>query len=175
MTDIRPSTLRGIAPAWPWLAVVASAAMLATAHAFQHWGGLLPCALCLRQREIYWGALAIGLVGLATLRLLPRPHLGRTLNVFLGLVFLTGGIIAFYHVAVELGWVLAQCESTAIVGDLSLGYGDEPIQTGRCDAPSWRLFGVTMAGYNSMISFGLAALSFVFAVVTPVRPELSRG
>jgi disulfide bond formation protein DsbB len=174
MTAIRPSDLKSLAPLWPWLAVLASAAMLGAAHAFEKWGGLLPCALCLRQREIYWGALTIGLVGLASLRFVPRPQLGRTLNVFLGLAFLTGGIIAGYHVAVEQGWVLAQCEGFGTDGDLALGSGDAPVQGGRCDAPSWRLFGLSMAGYNSLVSIVLAALSFTFAVLTPVRPELSR-
>jgi disulfide bond formation protein DsbB len=164
-----------LAPYWPGLAVVAAAAMLATAHAFERWGGLAPCALCLRQREIYWGVLAIGLVGLLTLRFLPRPQLGRTLNVFLGLAFMTGGIIAGYHVAVEQGWVLAQCEGFGTDGDLALGYGDAPIAGGRCDAPSWRLLGISMAGYNSLISFALASASFTFAVITPVRPELTRA
>ncbi len=175
MTAISPSHLKRVAPHWPWVAVLISAAMLATAHAFERWGGLFPCALCLRQREVYWGALALGTVGLLTLRFMPRPQLGRTLNVFLGLVFLTGGIVAGYHVAVEQGWVLAQCDGFGASGDLSLGYGDAPIQGGRCDAPSWRLFGVTMAGFNALISFVLAALSFVFGVLSPTRPELSRA
>ena len=42
--------------AWPVLAALASAAMLAAAHAFETFGGYAPCMLCLRQREVYWAA-----------------------------------------------------------------------------------------------------------------------
>jgi disulfide bond formation protein DsbB len=169
------SPLKGIAPHWPWIALIASLAMLAGAHSFERFGGLYPCPLCLRQREIYWGAIALAAVGLLALRFAPRPHLDRTLNVFLGLAFLTGALIAFYHVAVEQGWLLAQCEAYGVSGDLTLGTGSEPIAAPRCDAPSWRLFGITMAGYNALVSLGLAGLSFFFALASPSWMELNRG
>ncbi len=165
----------GLAPHWPWIAIVTSLAMLATAHGFERFGGLFPCPLCLRQREIYWGAIALAFVGLLALRFAPRPQLGRTLNVFLGLVFLTGALIALYHVAVEQGWLLAQCEGFGTSGDLTLGTDSTPMAAPRCDAPSWRLFGITMAGYNALVSLGLAGLSFIFASVGPARMELNRG
>jgi len=54
--------------AWPALALAASAAMLATAHAFERLGGYAPCLLCLKQREVYWVAGGIALAGLVLLR-----------------------------------------------------------------------------------------------------------
>ena len=44
---------------WRLCALLAAAGMLATAHAFQTFGGYAPCSLCLRQREVYWVAAAI--------------------------------------------------------------------------------------------------------------------
>ena len=46
---------------WPFIALLASALMLAVAHAFESFGGYMPCQLCLRQREVYWvaGSLAL--------------------------------------------------------------------------------------------------------------------
>jgi len=44
---------------WTVFAFVISAAMLAAAHAFERFGGLDPCNLCLKQREVYWAALAV--------------------------------------------------------------------------------------------------------------------
>eukprot|EP01035_Chromulina_nebulosa_P002989 gene2989-4080_t len=46
---------------WPLVAALSSALMLAIAHAFETFGGLAPCTLCLKAREVYWVALAIGL------------------------------------------------------------------------------------------------------------------
>ena len=141
------SALRGIAPRWPWIALGASLAILAGAHGLERFGGLYPCPLCLRQREIYWGAITLSVVGLFALRFASRPQLLKTLNVFLGLVFLTGGLIAFYHVAVEQGWLLAQCEAYGVSGDLMLGVDSSPIAAPRCDAPrAAKAFGLYRPG-----------------------------
>ena len=47
---------------WTAFALAASLAMLGAAHAFERFGGLAPCNLCLKQREVFWGAVAISLV-----------------------------------------------------------------------------------------------------------------
>ena len=158
---------------WAWAALAASVAMLAAAHAFERFGGLYPCQLCLRQREVYWGAIAIAVAGLLALRLSPRPRLRQTLGVFLGLAFLTGAIVALYHVAVELGLTPPRCDGFAQAADLRpLGTGDVEIVAPRCEAPEWTMFGVSMAGYNAMASLVLAALSFLAAARTPVTWEM---
>ena len=66
--------LNPILERWRFFALLASATMLAAAHAFQTFGGLAPCELCLKQRAVYWVAGAIaaarerlphGLIGLS--------------------------------------------------------------------------------------------------------------
>ena len=49
---------------WTAFALAASLALLGAAHAFERFGGLAPCNLCLKQREVYWGAVAIALVAM---------------------------------------------------------------------------------------------------------------
>ena len=44
---------------WPALALAAALFMLGAAHAFETFALLLPCPLCLRQREVYWAVVAI--------------------------------------------------------------------------------------------------------------------
>jgi len=44
---------------WTAFALAAALAMLGAAHAFERFGGLPPCSLCLKQREVYWAAVAI--------------------------------------------------------------------------------------------------------------------
>jgi len=53
--------LRFIARWWTAFALVAAIAMLGAAHAFEHFGGLAPCPLCLKQRDAYWMSIAISL------------------------------------------------------------------------------------------------------------------
>ena len=54
-------------PYWLPIAAIVAAAMLAAAHTFQYFG-YEPCALCLRQRAVYWAALAVALGGIAIAR-----------------------------------------------------------------------------------------------------------
>ena len=48
---------------WTAFALAASLAMLGAAHAFERFGGLEPCNLCLKQREVYWGAVVVAVLG----------------------------------------------------------------------------------------------------------------
>ncbi len=88
-----------LARLWPILAALASLAALGAAHAFQTFGGYAPCQLCLRQREVYWGALALAIGGLVLVRLkLLSPNL---LAALLGAVFAAGCIVAAFHAGVS--------------------------------------------------------------------------
>jgi len=148
---------------WPLLALLASAAMLAGAHAFERFGGFAPCVLCLKQREVYWGALALAGAGLLVLKLRSRPGLERLAAAALGLAFLTSFAIAAYHVAVEQHWVAAQCEADFDLSEIAPMDWSGPLVVPACDTPAWTMFAISMAGYNAMISLGLAALSFLIA------------
>ena len=86
---------------WRLCALLASAGMLAIAHAFETFGGLAPCALCLRQREAYWVALGLALAFMVVVRL-PGGARWRELTCWvLALVFLGGAGLAAFHAGVE--------------------------------------------------------------------------
>src|SRR5476649_1140624 len=86
---------------WLWLALATSVAMLAITHAFQTFGGLEPCTLCLRQREVYWVALCLSAAALVV-RAVPRVRrLAPLVGAVLALTFLTGAVIAAYHAGAE--------------------------------------------------------------------------
>ncbi len=59
------SPLDLIAEQWPALALAACAIMLGVAHAFETFGKLAPCLLCLKQREVYWVTGTVALVALS--------------------------------------------------------------------------------------------------------------
>ena len=155
-------------PSWPILAILASLAMLAGAHAFEEIGKMAPCPLCLRQRDVYWAAMAMAVVGLVWWQRRPANRYLVALNVMLGLVFLTGAIVAAYHAGVE--WKLfegpAGCSGG---GDLDIGSIDlleslsGPIATVSCSEAPWRMFGISMAGYNAAASIVFAVMSFLAA------------
>jgi disulfide bond formation protein DsbB len=90
----RPSSRAALA-----LATLAAGAALGTAFAFEWWGGLVPCALCLVERWPWRIALALGLLGLIMPPLLVR---GALLGMLLAGLAATG--IAGTHVGVEFGW-----------------------------------------------------------------------
>lgn len=161
-------TLSFLLDRWRLAALLASAAMLAIAHAFQTFGGLAPCALCLQQREVYWVAGATAL-GLMTLVRLPGGARWREISCWLlALLFLIGAGVAVYHAGAE--WKFwpgpSACSgvstgvSSADLQNLLAGKVKPPA----CDKAPWVFLGLSMAGWNAVISFGLVALSAAAAL-----------
>ncbi|WP_300394803.1 disulfide bond formation protein B [Henriciella sp.] len=151
---------------WPLLALLASAAMLAAAHAFEHFAYLLPCQLCLRQREVYWAAIAMAATGLVLWNIRQNRRFLVAFNVMLALVFLTGAVVAAYHAGVEWNFWPAPtgcAAGTVDVVNLDLGGIDERTATASCEDAAWTMIGLSMAGWNALVSLGLAALSFTAA------------
>src|SRR5438094_6753873 len=93
--------LRPFLDRWRLCALLASAAMLAIAHAFETFGRLAPCTLCLRQREIYWTAGAVALAGMVIVRLPGGPRWRQASCWLLALIFLVGAGVAVYQAGAE--------------------------------------------------------------------------
>lgn len=153
---------------WPVTAIVVSALMLATAHAFETFGKLYPCPLCLRQREVYWALIAMTLTGLALWKLRPTRRFMVALNVLVGLVFGVGAVVAFYHSGVE--WKIfpppAGCAGGGEIDLMNMGSLDRPMTVPSCTDAPFYILGLSMAGWNGVISVILAGLSFVAATAT---------
>jgi disulfide bond formation protein DsbB len=144
-------------------------AVLGGAYAFQYIGGLQPCALCLYQRWPWWIAGGIGL-----LALLPFGDARlRGMLLMLGtLAVWAGAGVAVYHVGVEQKWWAGPvtCTSSLTAGsleDLKALIMAAPVV--RCDDIAWSLFGISMAGYNALISLATGA-----GVVALLRRDLKR-
>lgn len=157
-------------PSWPILAILASLAMLLGAHAFEILGKFAPCPLCLRQRDVYWAAVAMAVAGLVLWQRKPANRYLVALNIMLGLVFLTGAIVASYHAGVEWKLWAGPTECSGGVTDIGnidlIDALDGRVATVSCvDAP-WTLFGISMAGYNALVSYVLVIASFIAARTT---------
>ena len=157
------------------LAAIASAAMLAAAHAFERIGGYQPCLLCLRQREVYWIALGVAVLGALALLRRPHPSLVRVLPLLLALVFVTGAGVAAWHAGVEWKWwpgpsACAVGSGVDVSAMEALAGGTSAVRVVSCEDAAWVFGGLSMAGWNALISLGLAAIGV--AVALRRRPSL---
>lgn len=149
------------------LAGLGSASLLAGAFAFQYIGGLFPCTLCLWQRWPHAAAVLLMLVALIW-----RPSTG--IAVLGAIAALATAGIGVFHVGVEQGWWegLASCTGGSLTGmnvnDLLNPNADiaKPV---RCDDIAWSMFGISMAGWNVILSLGLAVIWGLAAVKASTR------
>jgi disulfide bond formation protein DsbB len=137
------------------LAAAGSLALLLGAFGFQYIGGLAPCQLCLWQR---WPHAAAVLIGVLALWLG-----GRVLPVLGALAALTTAAIGVFHVGVEQKWWegLASCTVNAMEGVSGADLLNTEIVVAapvRCDAIAWAMMGVSMAGWNVILSVVLALI-----------------
>ena len=140
-----------------------SASLLAAAAVFEHGYGLAPCVMCLWQRWPHWLVAALGAAALTT----GRPAWGAPLHragLWLAAVALAAGAgVAFWHAGVELGLLPgpAACGGgVALDGDpaavLDSLLASPPV---RCDEVPWSFLGISMAGWNGLISLAMAGLA----------------
>ena len=146
------------------LAVTAiAAATLAGAWFFQLVLGFVPCPLCLEQRYAYYLAIPLGaLVALAAAKGAPRGVLIAGL-VVLALAALGNAALGTYHAGVEWKFWQGPTDCTGPIGNLGSA-GDllarlDTVKVIRCDEVQWRFLGLSLAGYNVLISLLMAAIA----------------
>ena len=161
------SFLRPVLDRWRFFALLASAAMLAAAHYFETFEHLPPCELCLKQRTVYWIAGTVAAIAMVVVRLPGGPRFRQLSCWLLALVFLASVGAAGYHAGVEWKfWPGPQaCTGSAKVTLESLQalLNAKTTHVVRCDEPAWIFLGLSMAGWNTLISLALTALSVLAA------------
>ncbi|TAJ72398.1 MAG: disulfide bond formation protein B [Phenylobacterium sp.] len=154
---------------WRLCAVLVAAAMLATAHAFETFGGYAPCTLCLRQREVYWAVLGTGLAFMMLVRMPGGPRWREATCWVLAAAFLVSCGLAVYHAGAEWKfWPGPQaCASgggAVNAADLSAFLEGAKVKPPACDEAPWVFAGLSMAGWNALLSLGLAGMSVLAAL-----------
>jgi disulfide bond formation protein DsbB len=150
---------------WPLIAFLSSALMLAIAHSFEKFGGLAPCHLCLKQREVYWVAGTVGLIFTILQRTPLWPRLRTPANLLLGAIFLYGAGLAAFHAGVEWKWWPGPTTCTGTGSAVSVGSleaalnGTVKLKPPMCDKAAWVFLGLSMAGWNALASLKLAVWS----------------
>jgi len=146
------------------LAIAAiAAATLAGAWFFQLVLDIRPCPLCLEQRYAYYLAIPLGaLVALAAARDAPRGVLLAGLAI-LAAAALGNAWLGAYHAGVEWQFWRGPTECSGPVGNFgsaaSMLERLDAVKVIRCDEVQWRFLGVSLAGYNVLISLLMAALA----------------
>ena len=135
------------------LALIVPLALLAGAYGFQYvWGHLWPCEMCWWQRYAHFAAVPFGL---AAVLIGPRLKDGGRIFVWLAaLAIFASGAIGFYHAGVELkifpGFTQCTAALSGSAEDMLRDVFARPMV--RCDDIQWSWLGISMAGWNAIVS-----------------------
>jgi disulfide bond formation protein DsbB len=144
------------------LAFAVPAFLLAGAFLSEYGFGLYPCEMCWWQRYPHFAAIILAMLSTA-----PPPR--RLPVVLAALAILTSGLIGAFHAGVEYGWWegITACASNVAQGaDPLEAIMNAPLV--RCDVAPWTLAGISLAGFNAVIST-VSALA-VFVLLAKSKP-----
>lgn len=156
------------------LAVTAiAAATLAGAWFFQLALDIRPCPLCLEQRYTYYVIIPLAaLIAIAAGKDAPRAALVAGLAL-VALATLGNAGLATYHAGVEWGFWKGPTDCTGPVGNLGsavdLLQRLDTVKVVRCDEVQWKFLGLSLAGYDVLISLLMSAIAARGAVGTAKR------
>ena len=140
------------------IALLLPAVLVGGAFASQYLGGLHPCEMCWWQRYAHLVAFALAVIAFTGPALSPRA---RTFTLLAALAIAVSGAIGVYHAGVEAKIFegFTQCTALAKGGsmaDLLKQITHAPLV--RCDEVQFRFLGISMAGWNAILSLGGAGL-----------------
>jgi disulfide bond formation protein DsbB len=159
---------------------VLSLATLGGAWFFEYVLKLAPCPLCLMQRIPYHVIIPLSLL-LAIAALVRAPR--NLLLVGFAAIAIAAAcniVLGIYHAGVEWHWWAGPADCSGPLTDLRTGGSllDQlhAVHVVRCDEAAWRFLGLSLAGYNVLISlalvliagFGLAAARLAHGVTSPI-------
>jgi disulfide bond formation protein DsbB len=142
---------------------VIATATLGGAWFFQYVLRYPPCPLCLEERIPYHIVIPLSLLMLIA-ALVGAPHkLLATGFAVIGIVVLCGAALSIYHAGVEWRFWQGPTDCSGPISDIKTGGALlsqlQKINVVRCDEAAWRLFGISLAGYNALISLLMAAIA----------------
>jgi disulfide bond formation protein DsbB len=146
------------------VALLLPAVLLLGAVGSQYIGGLYPCEMCWWQRYAHMVAFALALVAFTAPASASRA---RTFTLLAALAIAVSGAIGVYHAGVEAKIFegFTQCTALAKGGstaDLLKQISHAPLI--RCDEVQFRFLGISMAGWNAILSLGGAGLILLLSL-----------
>jgi disulfide bond formation protein DsbB len=146
------------------IALLLPLALLGGALGSQYLGGLHPCEMCYWQRWPHAAAIVLAALAFTAPASSSRS---RLLIVLAALAIAISGAIGVYHAGVEAKIFegLTQCTATGkglSTADLLKQISHAPLV--RCDEVQFRFLGISMAGWNAILSLGGAALILILSL-----------
>ena len=155
---------------------VAGTAALLGAWFFQYVVGLAPCPLCLEQRIPYYAAIPLALMVAVGASVNSSRKVLIAALLFIAAVMVWNTYLGVYHSGVEWKWWAGPTDCAGALTDLgSAGGLLNSLQNSRvvrCDEAAWRFLGLSLAGYNALISAALAAVA-AWGAFTALRQQPS--
>jgi disulfide bond formation protein DsbB len=153
---------------------VTSIVTILGAYFFQYVVGLPPCPLCLEQRIPYYIAIPFSILLAIAATRGAKPSLLRGGLATLVMVMFAGVALGAYHAGVEWKFWAGPSECTGPISNFgaagSLLQQIETTSVVRCDEAAWRFLGLSLAGYNALISAALVVVA-LWAIVVNQRQE----
>ena len=141
---------------------VGSSATILGAWYFQYVLGFAPCPLCLEERLPYHVVIPLSLLlAIAAFVQAPRALIKVGFGAIL-IAMMCGAVLGAYHAGVEWHFWPGPTECTGTLTDFKAGAllnQLRSVHVVRCDEAAWRFLGVSLAGYNVLISLTLAAVA----------------
>src|SRR5262249_6066607 len=156
------------------LAIAAvAAATLAGAWFFQLVLDIKPCPLCLEQRYAYYLALPLAaLIAFFAARGVSR-HVLMAGFVILMVAALGNAWLGGYHAGGEWQFWAGPTDCSGPLVDFGKAGGLleqlDKVKVVRCDEVQWRFLGLSLAGYNVLISLAMAAIALWGFVAASAR------
>ena len=154
------------------LILLAAAATIGGALVFEYGLGLTPCPLCLLQRKPYYVAFPVAVAAM----LLPgRSVWARATLGLLAVIFVVSAGLGVYHAGVEWAWWAGPSDCSGAPAPQAGSMDDflNQLQGTRvvsCTEAAWRFLGLSLAGWNVLISLGLAAFAALAMTMQGRRP-----
>ena len=149
------------------LIALIAAVTIAGAWVFQA-AGFQPCELCLKQRYAYYG-------GVPLAAMIAYASTGRARGIVfagmvgLALIFIANAALGVYHAGVEWRFWEGPSSCTGVLaGPANAADLMTELQHAKvvaCDEVQLRILGLSLAGWNALISAGLAALAIRGAMI----------
>lgn len=137
------------------LIFVVSLATIVGAWIFEYFG-YAPCELCLMQRWAYYTGVPLALI--VAVLAPANTGLARAGLAALALLWLASMVFGIYHSGVEWKWWAGPSTCTAQAG-FTGGLPDLSAPVVLCDTPAIRILGLSLAGWNALISLALALVA----------------
>ncbi len=138
------------------LALIVPAALMGGALISQYGFGLYPCEMCWWQRYPHIAAIVLALLAYT----MKGKGSGDMAVILAAICIAASGLIGAFHAGVEYNWWegVTACATVAGSGNPLDAIMNAPVV--RCDVAPWTLFGVSLAGFNFLISMAGALLIF---------------